>query len=60
MLAHGDFALFLVAALVLLITTGPAVFYIVARSVQQGSLAGIVSAVGVVTGGFIHVLAGTV
>ena len=60
MLAHGDFPLFLVAALVLLITPGPAVFYIVARSVQQGSLAGIVSAVGVVTGGFIHVLAGTV
>ena len=60
MLAHGDFPLFLVAAFVLLITPGPAVFYIVARSVQQGSLAGIVSAVGVVTGGFIHVLAGTV
>ena len=60
MLAHGDFPLFLVAALVLLITPGPAVFYIVARSVRQGSLAGIVSAVGVVTGGFIHVLAGTV
>jgi len=60
MLAYGDLPLFLVAALVLLITPGPAVFYIVARSVQQGSLAGIVSAVGVVTGGFIHVLAGTV
>ena len=60
MLAHSDLPLFLFAALVLLITPGPAVFYIVARSVQQGSWAGIVSAVGVVTGGFIHVLAGTV
>ena len=60
MLAPGDFLLFLIAALVLLITPGPAVFYIVARSVQQGSWAGIVSAAGVVTGGFIHVVAGTV
>ena len=60
MLARGDFLLFLIAALVLLITPGPAVFYIVARSVQQGSWAGIVSAAGVVTGGFIHVVAGTV
>jgi len=60
MLAPGDFLLFLIAAFVLLITPGPAVFYIVARSVQQGSWAGIVSAAGVVTGGFIHVVAGTV
>ena len=60
MLAPGDLLLFLIAAFVLLITPGPAVFYIVARSVQQGSWAGIVSAAGVVTGGFIHVMAGTV
>ncbi len=60
MFARGDLLLFLIAAFVLLVTPGPAVFYIVARSVQQGSWAGIVSAVGVVTGGFIHVLAGTV
>ena len=58
--APGDFLLFLIAAFVLLIAPGPAVFYIVARSVQQGSWAGIVSAAGVVTGGFIHVVAGTV
>ena len=60
MLAPGDFLLFLIAAFVLLIAPGPAVFYIVARSVQQGSWAGFVSAAGVVTGGFIHVVAGTV
>ena len=60
MFARGDLLLFLIAAFVLLVTPGPAVFYIVARSVQQGSWAGIVSAVGVVTGGFIHVLAGTI
>jgi threonine/homoserine/homoserine lactone efflux protein len=58
MLGYSDLLLFLIAAFVLLITPGPAVFYIVARSVQQGSWAGIVSATGVVTGGFIHVLAG--
>ena len=60
MLAYSELLLFVIAALVLLITPGPAVFFIVAKSVQQGSWAGIVSATGVVTGGFIHVLAGTV
>ena len=34
--------LFVVAAVVLLITPGPAVLYIVARSVEQGRWAGLV------------------
>ena len=59
MLAGSNILLFLIAALALLVTPGPAVFYVVAQSVQQGSWAGIISAAGVVTGGFIHVLAGT-
>ena len=37
---------FIVAALVLLITPGPAVLYIVARSIDQGRLAGLVSTTG--------------
>lgn len=52
-----QFALFVGAALALLLTPGPAVLYIVARSVDQGSRAGIVSALGLVTGGAVHVLA---
>ena len=49
--------LFVVAALVLLLTPGPAVLYIVARSVEQGRLAGLVSALGVHAGTLVHVAA---
>jgi threonine/homoserine/homoserine lactone efflux protein len=49
--------LFVVAALVLLVTPGPAVLYIVARSVEQGRLAGLVSALGVHVGTLVHVAA---
>ena len=49
--------LFVVAALVLAVTPGPAVLYIVARSVSQGRLAGVVSCLGVAVGGMVHVLA---
>lgn len=46
---------FAVAAFVLLITPGPAVFYIVARSIDQGRVAGIVSTLGVGAGALVHV-----
>ncbi len=49
--------LFCVAALVLLVTPGPAVLYIVARSIDQGKLAGIASAMGVGIGTLVHVTA---
>ncbi len=47
--------IFVVAAFVLLITPGPAVFYIVTRSIDQGRVAGIVSALGVGAGALVHV-----
>ena len=50
MIALPDLAslgLFVAAALVLLITPGPAVLYIVARSIDQGRRAGLVSMLGV-------------
>jgi threonine/homoserine/homoserine lactone efflux protein len=50
-------ALFVSAALVLLLIPGPAVLYIVARSVEQGRQAGVVSAVGVGAGSLVHVAA---
>ncbi len=51
--------LFLLAALVLLLTPGPAVMYIIARSVDQGRPAGLVSVLSVEVGNFCHVLAAT-
>jgi threonine/homoserine/homoserine lactone efflux protein len=49
--------LFVVAAIVLLLTPGPAVLYIVTRSVEQGRVAGLVSALGVHVGTLVHVAA---
>ncbi|NTY01163.1 LysE family translocator [Deinococcus sp. JMULE3] len=50
---------FSVAALALIVIPGPSVLYIVARSLHQGRRAGMVSALGVQTGGLVHVLAAT-
>ncbi len=46
---------FATASVALLVTPGPAVLYIVARSVDQGRLAGIVSTLGVATGSLVMV-----
>jgi threonine/homoserine/homoserine lactone efflux protein len=50
---------FILAALILLLTPGPAVLYIVARSLSQGRLAGLVSVLSIEAGNFVHVLAAT-
>jgi len=55
-----NFSLFLAAALVLLLTPGPAVLFIVARSVEQGRRAGLVSVLAVESGNFFHALAAAV
>jgi threonine/homoserine/homoserine lactone efflux protein len=55
-----ELLLFLTAALILLVIPGPAVFYIVARSVDQGRKAGLASCCGIATGGLVHVVAATV
>lgn len=52
--------LFIAAALVLLLTPGPAVLYIVARSIEQGRRAGLVSMLGVHVGTLVHVAAAAV
>ncbi|MBX6320486.1 MAG: LysE family translocator [Rhodospirillaceae bacterium] len=49
--------LFVGAALALLVTPGPAVLFIVARSVEQGRLAGLVSDLGIHAATVVHVLA---
>lgn len=53
----ASLGVFLAASLVLLITPGPAVLYIVARSLAQGRRAGLVSVLGVAAGTLVHVAA---
>jgi threonine/homoserine/homoserine lactone efflux protein len=52
--------LFGAAALALIVVPGPAVLYIVAQSIDRGRLAGVVSALGVATGGLVHVSAAAI
>jgi threonine/homoserine/homoserine lactone efflux protein len=51
--------LFILASAVLLITPGPAVLYIIARSMDQGRRAGLVSVAAIEVGNFMHVIAAT-
>jgi threonine/homoserine/homoserine lactone efflux protein len=51
----ADYGLFVLAAIVLLLIPGPAVLYIVTRSIDQGRAAGIASVLGVSTGTLIQV-----
>jgi threonine/homoserine/homoserine lactone efflux protein len=50
-------ALFVLAAATLAAIPGPAVIYVVSQSVARGRAAGIVSALGIATGGLVQVLA---
>ena len=56
----SSLGLFAIAALVLLLTPGPAVLYIVTRSIDQGRRAGLVSVLGVHVGTLAHILAAAV
>ena len=55
--SHTSLLVFTGAALVLLAIPGPAVFYILGRSIGQGSTAGVVSALGIAVGTLFHVTA---
>ena len=55
--APTTLALFIVAALGLFIIPGPAVLYVVTRSVDQGRKAGLISVLGIGTGTLFHVAA---
>jgi threonine/homoserine/homoserine lactone efflux protein len=52
----STYALFVAAALALLLVPGPAVVYVVARSVSGGRLTGLVSVLGIELGTLTHVL----
>ena len=60
MLGFQTFLLFLAAALIVAITPGPGVFYIVARTLADGRAEGLASSVGLGLGGLVHVFAGAV
>ena len=55
----ANISLFLVTAIVILVIPGPAVFYIVARSIEQGRWAGIVSVAGISAATVVHAIAAT-
>jgi threonine/homoserine/homoserine lactone efflux protein len=50
---------FCLAALALVVVPGPAVLYIITRSIDQGRKAGIVSVLGIASGALVHVVAAT-
>lgn len=60
MLDLSTWGLFIAASLVLLLTPGPAVLFIVARSVQQGRAAGLISVVGIHLGTIVHIVAAAI
>jgi threonine/homoserine/homoserine lactone efflux protein len=51
------FFVFLLAALILAVTPGPGIFYVLARSLAGGRREGILSALGTFVGGLFHVFA---
>lgn len=57
MIDSSSLLIFVTAAAILLITPGPAVLFIVARSIEQGRLAGLVSVLGIGLGGLVHIFA---
>jgi threonine/homoserine/homoserine lactone efflux protein len=57
MIDYHHFLLFLAAALVLAITPGPGIFYVLARTLAGGRREGIESSLGTFFGGLFHVVA---
>ena len=55
-----DFALFVLAGILLNLTPGPDTLYVVARSSAQGLRAGMIAALGVGSGCFVHIFAAAV
>ena len=54
-----NLALFVTAALVMLLTPGPAVTFIIARSIEQGRAAGLLTVLGIQSGVLVHIVAAT-
>ena len=57
LISHSSLFLFVTGAAVLLVIPGPAVTYVVSRSIGHGRAAGLVSVLGIVVGTLCHVVA---
>jgi len=57
LISHSSLLLFVTGAAVLLVIPGPAVSYVVSRSIRDGRAAGLVSVLGIVAGTLCHVVA---
>jgi threonine/homoserine/homoserine lactone efflux protein len=57
LISHSSLVLFVTGAAVLLVIPGPAVTYVVSRSIGHGRAAGLVSVLGIVAGTLCHVVA---
>jgi threonine/homoserine/homoserine lactone efflux protein len=60
MIPFIDLILFSGAALVMVITPGPNMIYLISRSISQGRQAGVISLFGVVTGFVVHMFAAAI
>ena len=59
LISQASLLLFVAGATVILVIPGPAVMYVVSRSIGHGRVAGLVSVMGIVLGTLFHVLAAT-
>ncbi|NBF04413.1 LysE family transporter [Pseudomonas sp. Fl5BN2] len=60
MIPIQDLLVFVAAALLMVLTPGPNMIYLISRSICQGRKAGIISLLGVVAGFFVHLFAAAV
>lgn len=60
MISLHDLLLFAAACLLLVLTPGPNMIYLISRSICQGRQAGVISLLGVVAGFFVHLFAAAV
>ncbi len=55
MIPFNELIIFILAALILVITPGPNMIYLISRSITQGKKAGLVSLAGIITGFTFHI-----
>jgi threonine/homoserine/homoserine lactone efflux protein len=60
MIPPHDLLVFAAAALVMVLTPGPNMIYLLSRSICQGRAAGVISLLGVIAGFFVHMLAAAI
>lgn len=60
MIPFNELVLFAGAALVMVLTPGPNMIYLISRSISQGSQAGVISLLGVIAGFLVHMFAAAI